>query len=150
MNKKWAFVIFIFLILIPSYNFLKDKFWRFYLFRLDATGTTNGVILKSDFHEADAAYFICQYRYSIKSTFYNGNENISINDKTTKFFTGEIVPVTYNIKRPWHGTIDLSYNMYMGFFASIIVFGAALSAVIIIVGEIVKSMHRSTRKQIID
>jgi hypothetical protein len=143
MEKKWFFVFFSFLILIPSFHYLKNDIWNFYLFRLDATHTASGVILKADYQVGiEVTFYSCQFQYNIKGASYRISENISINDTVTKFSVGQIVPVTYNIKRPWRGTIDTGYDLIIGFLAAVIVFGWVSWSIFILMLAAVKLLKK--------
>ncbi len=139
MNKKFGFIVLSFLVVIPSWNYIRKKLQNFYLFKVENTNTTKAFLVSSELYDAtDMTNYNCQYRYQVGNTTYSVKESISIHDTATKFIAGDSIFVKYNVKRPWRGTIDSQYNLSFGLFFSICMCIWIIWAIVLLLINIMK------------
>lgn len=152
MNRRYGFILLAILIGILSKDFVIYWMRKFYLFELDRTGTTRGVVLNAKLDDAiNGTSVECSYSYSVNDRGYRRDESISVHDTVVRFNIGDSLDVRYNIARPWQGTIDNRYNLRLFFAASLGILIWFIWAIVSFVIEIVRFIkiggNRNSRRK---
>jgi hypothetical protein len=119
INHKYFVAIFLAVIFIESKEFVISSINKFYLFQIEKTERTKGIITKALLHDGmGARTFECSFSYKMNGLLVNNRETISV-DSATNFKQGDSVKIVYNIKQPFKGTIDNIKDRIFRFIASI-------------------------------
>jgi hypothetical protein len=138
-NGKIIFILFGLVQVIYCREFMEKGFAKFYLYEIDKTGTTTGVVLKSDIDNSGEGTSIeCSYLYRVSNAEFKKFESISVDDTLKRLSVGDKVPVRYNSKRPWYGTIDTSHNLWWYYFFTLVMVLWILYSIILTFVEAIK------------
>ena len=124
---------------IMAKDFVIKGMRDFYLFELDKTGLTRGIVLDARLDDAiNGTSLECSYLYHVKKASFKIDESISVHDTIQRFAAGDSLNIRYNLDRPWKGTIDTSHNLSLFFATSFVLVIWFLWAIIFFITEAVR------------
>lgn len=119
INTKYFTFFFFLVISILSKEFIFTSIEKFYLFQVDRTAFTKGVITESLVVDEEDRLFDCKVLYWLNDKQYKITERVSASDTNTNFKSGDSIRVDYNVRKPWKGTIRKTGDRTFEFFAAV-------------------------------
>lgn len=119
INTKYFIFFFFVVISILSKEFIFTSIEKFYLFQVDRTAFTKGVITESLVVDEADRLFDWNVLYRLNDKQYKIYERVTLSDTNTNFKSGDSVRVDYNVKKPWKATIRNTRDRIFEFFAAV-------------------------------
>jgi hypothetical protein len=129
INSRFFIIILFALVFFESKEFVFRSINKFYLFEIEKTAVTRGIITKAILQDGiGGRAYKCTFSYQTNGLLFKNSETVSV-DSITNFNIGDSATVIYSVKHPSKGTLGNTNDLFWRLIASIaILIGTSYAA----------------------